>query len=190
VAVIPNDAPDAVDMKEWGILPHWVDDPGNWTYPINARAETVAEKPTFRDAFEQRPCLVLSSGYYEWKGDRGSKQPYRICREDREPFALAGLWESWSANGEGRETVTIITCDANAVVEPIHDRMPVTLRLENERTWLEGDPADRQGLLEPVDGADFEAYPISTKVNNPDYDEPDVIDPSETEQGSLSEFAS
>jgi putative SOS response-associated peptidase YedK len=189
LATIPSDEPGAVDTQEWGLLPGWVEDPADWHYPINARAETVDEQPTFREAFQERPCLVLSSGYYEWKGERGSKQPYRVCREDREPFALAGLWESWGENGTARETVTILTCEANEVVAPIHDRMPVVLSPEDESRWLTGDAGDRRDLLDPADGAAFEAYPISTKVNDPGYDEPDVLDPLATEQGDLGEFA-
>jgi len=188
LATISNEESDAVDMQTWGLLPHWVDDPDDWHHPINARAETVDEKPSFREAFEQRPCLVPSSGYYEWKGDQDSKQPYRICREDRDPFALAGIWESWSDNGTDCETVTIITCDANGVVEPIHDRMPVTLAEEDEGLWLEGTVDERRTLLDPIGGDDYEAYPISTKVKDPGYEEPDVIDPLDHEQGGLGEF--
>jgi putative SOS response-associated peptidase YedK len=104
-----------------------VDDPEDWNYPINARCETVHEKPSFRDAYAKRPCLVLSDEFYEWAGDRESKQPYRVCLEDGDPFAFAGIWESWTHDGTKRESVTVITYDANAAVGEIHDRMPVIL---------------------------------------------------------------
>jgi putative SOS response-associated peptidase YedK len=189
LAVIPNNEPDALDLQHWGLLPRWVDDPEDWNYPINARCETVHEKPSFRDAYAKRTCLVLSDGFYEWAGDRGSKQPYRICREDGEPFAFAGIWEQWSKNGTDRESVCIITCDANDVVSDIHDRMPVILQESDEPTWLDGDPEVRRELLKPNAGDDLEAYPISTKVNDPSYDQPDIIEPLDHEQGGLGDFA-
>lgn len=119
----------------WGIRPHWIDDPNDWSHPITARAETVAEKPSFRGAFEERRCLVLADGFYEWKGSRGAKTPYRIERGDDEAFAFAGLWETWSSNGDELETVTIITTESNDLMESIHDRMPVILDESDERRW-------------------------------------------------------
>lgn len=112
LAVIQNEAPEEIDQLEWGLIPDWVDDVDDWPKPINARAETVAEKPAFRSAFEKRRCLVLADGFYEWKGERGQKQPYRIERTDDEPFAFAGLWERWGSIGDVRETVTINTTEA------------------------------------------------------------------------------
>jgi putative SOS response-associated peptidase YedK len=180
--------PGRLDRQEWGLLPGWVDDTAEWHFPINARAETVAENATFREALARRPCLVPSSGYYEWSGERGAKQPYRICREDRAPFALAGIWERWSGAGRQRETVAIVTCEANAVVEPIHDRMPVVLPAAAEERWLRGDLEDRLDLLDPPPGADFETYPISSAINDPTAEGPDLIEPLGHDQGELGSF--
>jgi putative SOS response-associated peptidase YedK len=187
LAVIPNDESDTVAMPEWGLLPEWVDEPADWHYPINARAETV-ESGAFRDAFHERPCLVLSSGYYEWKGERGAKQPYRVCRTDREPFAMAGVSASWGENGRNRETVAVLTADANSVVAPIHDRMPLVLSEAEERAWLESDAGERRELLDPHGGEGFEAYPISTAINDPAAEGPDLVEPLDHEQGDLGTF--
>lgn len=190
LAAIPNEAPEEIDLMEWGLIPHWVDDPDDWPKPINARGETVAEKPAFRDAFDRRRCLILADGFYEWGGDRGHKQPFRVTRDDEEPFAMAGLWESWGENGGERQTVTIITTDANETIAPIHDRMPVMLEPEEEAVWL--DAADEEALLallDPFPDELTEAYPISTAVNDPANDSPEVIEPVERgTQSGLSEF--
>lgn len=191
LAVIPNEDPDTIEQFRWGLVPHWVDDPDDFPELINARAETVAEKNSFRDAFNKRRCLVLADGFYEWHGERGHKQPYRITRADEEPFAFAGLWETWERNGDFLETTTIITTDANDLVEGIHDRMPVILESENESTWLEeDDPDELHALLDPFDSGAMEASPVSTKVNDPGYDHPDVVDSIDIgEQSGLSEFS-
>lgn len=191
VAVIRADAPNVIDQYEWGLLPHWVDDPSDWPSPINARAESVEEKPSFRDAAANRRCLVLADGFYEWSGTRGSKQPYRITVDDREPFAFAGLWDQWSAGSDQRRTVTIITTDANATVAPIHDRMPVILEPGEETRWLEAaDPADRATLLDPYPDDDgLQSYPVSRAVNDPTNDDPSVIEPADSgEQSGLGDF--
>lgn len=189
--VITNTAPKAIDQFEWGFLPAWADSPEESYRPINARSETAAEKPMFRDSFEEKRCLVLADGFYEWQAaDEGSKQPYRVQRGDEQPFAMAGLWSEWQANGTSLETVTILTTDANDLIEPIHDRMPVILPESHERDWLdpEADPAD---LLQPYPEDDLEAYPISTAVNSPANDSPEILEPVEggtTSQRGLDEF--
>jgi putative SOS response-associated peptidase YedK len=187
LATVPVGDP-AVDLLEWGLLPGWVEDPDDWHFPINARAETVAENGAFREAFAQRPCLVPSSGYYEWTGTPGSTQPYRVCRTDREPFALAGLWERWESDGTQRETVTIVTCEANDVVESIHHRMPLVLAPGEESQWLHGDVDDRLSLLEPPDGSGFETYPIPKAIDDPTAEGPELIEPLSHEQGELGAF--
>lgn len=192
LAVIPNDAPDDITCFEWGLLPPWVEDPTTFPMPINARAETLTEKPTFREAFERRRCLVLADGFYEWAGSRGSKRPYRVTRIDGEPFAMAGLWERWrppnaADTGEQtpRKTVTIITTDANDLVGEIHDRMPVILDSTEKSHWLDaGDLADRTSLLDPSPAEQFELAAVSTAVNDPSNDDPSVL---ETQPG-LDEF--
>ena len=190
LAVVRNDEPGAIDRLEWGLLPNWADDPAAAPRPINARAETVAEKRPFRDAFEERRCLVLSSGFYEWQERTGaSKQPYRICLEDDEPFAFAGLWDRWERDGSSLETVTILTTGASERMAPIHDRMPVLLDPDEEETWLSGTGDDPRSVLDPYDGDDLRTYPVSRAVNSPDNDSPSVVEPVDVgEQTGLDEF--
>ncbi|WP_425487808.1 SOS response-associated peptidase [Natronomonas salina] len=192
LAVVRNDEPEAIDQLEWGLLPHWAEDPQESSRPINARSETAAEKPMFRDAFEKRRCLVLSSGFYEWQEQIGaSKQPYRICLEDGEPFAFAGLWEHWEQGGTTKNTVTILTTDANEQMAPIHDRMPVMLEPNEEETWLGADDeGELESVLDPYEGGDLRTDTISRAVNSPDNDTPEIIEPVDSgEQSGLDEFA-
>ena len=187
---IENATPTEIRFPRWGLVPGWVDDLEDWPAPINARAETVAEKPAFRSAFEQRRCLVLADGFYEWKGPRGSKQPYRVVRPDEEPFAMAGLWETRERNGESLQTTAVITTDANEVVRPIHDRMPVILSPDEEERWLAGDdPEELQALLDPADPDALRAYPVSTAVNDPSNDDPSIIEEQTDPQSGLGDFS-
>lgn len=206
LAVVGDEAPDEIDLFEWGFVPHWADDPADVPSPINARSETAHEKPMFRDAFAERRCLVLADGFYEWKGRRGSKQPYRVERVDGEPYAYAGLWEAWSptegdaaADGgqllsdggdETRVTCTILTCDANQVVSDIHDRMPVMLEPEHESRWLDGgDQEELQSVLKPYPDEELRAYPVSKRVNDPSNDSPKVLEEIDIgEQSGLGDF--
>ena len=187
--VITNETPDEIVELRWGFLPHWEDDLNNGF--INARAETAPDKPAFRDAWEHRTCLVLSSGFYEWASPNGGrKQPYRIHRSDDKPFAMAGLWSEWTDNeGELVQTFTILTTEPNHLVEPIHNRMPVILRPGRTGGWLEMGPHERKVFCEPYPDDDLTAYPISTRVNNPANNGPEIIEPAETEQSGLGEFS-
>jgi putative SOS response-associated peptidase YedK len=186
--VITGESTDTIERYEWGLLPEWADDPDSGY--INARAETAHEKPAFQDAWEARPCLVLSSGYYEWKGAVGTpKQPYRVYREDDPAFAMAGLWTEWNdGDDSSRRTVTILTTDPNETVESIHDRMPVVLPAQEEDTWLTASPRRRKDLCQPYPGDDLDTYPISTRVNDPANDDPQIIEPADTEQSDLGSF--
>jgi len=190
VSAIRNDDSRTIDSLTWGLLPGWVDDPDDFPRPINARAETVAEKPSFRDAFADRRCLVLADGFYEWQGHRGSKQPYRIARADGEPFAFAGLWETWGSNGGTLRTTTIVTTASNETVGAVHDRMPVILEPDEERRWLAGDDADElRSMLDPYPDDDLDVHPVSTAVNDPSNDSPDLVEPVDVgEQSGLGEF--
>ncbi|MFC4552527.1 MULTISPECIES: SOS response-associated peptidase [Halorussus] len=190
LATVRNDVVDEIDQFEWGLIPSWVDDPDDSPRPINARAETVVEKPMFREAFEQRRCLVLADGFYEWKGRRGSKQPYRITRRDDQPFAFAGLWETWEGPDGVRETATIVTTEANETVADVHDRMPVILDRADERTWLTATDETRlQSVLDPYPDDDLRAYPVSKRVNDPANDSPDIIEEIDIgEQVGFDEF--
>lgn len=189
LACITNADPAAIDLLEWGIVPHWVEDPDDFPRPINARAETVSEKPTFREAFRNRRCLVLADGFYEWKGPRGNKEPYRITRVDEAPFAMAGLWEEWSPNGHTLRTVTILTTAANEVVSPIHDRMPVILTADHEQAWLTTDGVSMGDFLEADPADELRAYPVSRLVNDPANDTPAVVEDRGDVQSGLGDFA-
>ena len=192
LATVRNDATDEINLLGWGLVPSWVDDPADSPRPINARAETIIEKPMFREAFEERRCLVLADGFYEWTGRRGSKQPYRVTRRGDQPFAFAGLWETWGGGDDYRETVTIITTDANEVVADVHDRMPVMLDRPEERTWLSAtDEAELLSVLDPYPADELRMYPVSKRVNDPSNDSPDVIEAVDIgEQADFDEFAS
>jgi len=204
VPVIGNDAPEAVQFRTWGLLPSWADDPSEYGF-INARAETIEDKPSFRSAVRRRRCLIPADGFYEWTGERGSRQPYRIAFEDDRLFAMAGIWERWEgpvqqtglddfagggsgtggatdAEGEPRtevrETVAILTTDSTGPVADLHDRMPVIFPQEREREWLDADdPEERADLLEPFESPEFDAYRVSTAVNDPSNDSPDLVEP-------------
>jgi putative SOS response-associated peptidase YedK len=202
--VVRNDDPDAIRFPTWGLVPQWASESdgagaGANAGHINARAETLAEKPSFREAFAERRCLVLADGFYDWKETPTGKQPYRIEREGREPMALAGLWEP-AANAD-TATFTVVTTEPNEVVEPIHHRMPVVLEPDEEERWLRGGGREDDGtgagpeglgdLLDPHPASEMRAYPVSSKLGDPENDSPDVIEevPAEEDvQTGLDEF--
>jgi len=169
-------------LARWGLIPSWAKDMKIGYHTINARAETVAEKPAFRNAFRHRRCLVPADGFYEWQAVTGSKikQPWFIALRDRETMAFAGLWERWrSPEGEELESCSIIVTDANAIMQPIHDRMPVILASEDWDAWLETDAKDAvglQGLLKPYPAEGMTAWPVSTKVNSPRNDSVECLE--------------
>ncbi|MEO6308774.1 MAG: SOS response-associated peptidase [Nitrospiraceae bacterium] len=168
-------------MLRWGLIPSWAKDPKIGNQCINAKAETVAEKPSFRSAFKKRRCLVVADGFYEWQVQGTRKQPMWIGLRDRRPFAFAGLWEHWSPNdGEPIESCTIITTEPNELMQPIHNRMPVILAPSSYDQWL--DPAFQNietlnGLLRPYPSEELTAHPVSTLVNNPRHDAPQCLEP-------------
>ncbi len=165
----------------WGLIPSWAKESGIGNRMINARAETIAEKPAFRAAFRRRRCLIPADGFDEWKTERGRKQPYRIALEGGAPFAFAGLWERWEGSGEAGvvESCTIVTTEANARLKAIHHRMPVILAPEAYVAWL--DPAtpgaEAQALLRPAPSEWFTAYLVSPMINSPANDDPALIEP-------------
>jgi putative SOS response-associated peptidase YedK len=163
----------------WGLIPSWADDPKIGYKLINARAETVAGKPAFRNAFRQRHCLIPADGFYEWHAaGTKAKQPWHIRRKDGRPFAFAGLWEHWNApESPPVESCTIITTDANEVVRPIHDRMPVILDPADYAAWLDPrDPTIAQELLRPCPAEVMTAFPVSSMVNNPKNEDPRCLE--------------
>ena len=177
---ILNDHPDAIVRAAWGFVPEWADGRPDVKPLINARAETVATKPFFRDAFKRKRCLVLADGFYEWKRAGKGKVPYRIALKTEEPFAFAGIWSTvHDAQGIMQTTFAILTTEANALVAQIHTRMPVILREQDEATWLNPrlslDAA--QALLVPLPAELLMAYEVSPQVNSPAYNTPDVLQP-------------
>jgi putative SOS response-associated peptidase YedK len=183
VAVLPNEGENRLDFFLWGLIPSWAKDPGIGNRMINARAETLAEKPAFRAAFRRRRCLVFADGFYEWRQEPGSKvkTPMYIKLKSGDPFAFAGLWEIWHA-GDGSEikSCTIITTSPNRLMEEIHNRMPVILPREAYSEWLkpgEVEPNNLNPLLEPYPENEMLAYPVSRMVNSPQNDVPECILP-------------
>lgn len=202
--VITDADPKSVKHLEWGLVPSWADDASE--RHINARSETAADKPTFADAYENRRCLVPADGFYEWTGEERGKQPYRVALEGDRPFAMAGLWERWTpktqqtgladfggggeaADGPNRgpmEAFTVLTTEPNEVVEPLHHRMAVVLSREDERRWLRG----REVSFDPAPSEPFRSYPVSTAVNDPANDDPELVRPLEGSRESPRQNAS
>ena len=157
----------------WGLIPSWSNDESVGYRTINARAESIGQKPAFRSAFERRRCLILADGFYEWKPDGRRKQPHFIRLRNDRPFAFAGLWERWLGPRGKRlrqpiESCTIITTEPNSLTAQVHDRMPAILQTEDHAVWLdtEFEDTDRlQTLLQPFDAKAMESYPVSTFVN-------------------------
>lgn len=165
----------------WGLIPPWAVDPSVGNRMINARAETVATKPAFRDAFRSRRCLLPADGFYEWKrqGSSRSKQPYYIRLKEDRPFAFAGLWQRWHRAETVIESCTIITTGANELVAALHDRMPVILDRQQFALWLDpeiDDPHTIEPLLVPYPADSMIAYPVRTVVNSPRFDGPECIE--------------
>ncbi len=168
-------------LLRWGLVPHWARDAAIGHRLNNARAETVAEKPAFRDAFRCRRCLIPADGFYEWKTlDRG-KQPYYISLRTGQPMAMGGLWESWRApDGSVLRTCAIVTTGANGLMTPIHDRMPVIIAPEHWQTWLDGTPEAAARLLSPFPAEPMQAWPVHPRVSRASEDTPALIQPLPT----------
>lgn len=181
VRLAPGTAARELALLRWGLIPSWAKDPKIGVQCINAKAETVAEKPSFRAAFKARRCLVPATGFYEWQMQGGVKLPMWIGLKSRQPFAFAGLWEQWqSPDGEGIESCTILTTEPNELLQPIHNRMPVILPSASYAQWLDHtikQAASLVALLHPYPSGELEAYPVSTLMNNPRHDAPDCLDP-------------
>ena len=184
VAVVPNAAERTLDFYQWGLIPSWAKDHKIGYKMINARAETLAEKPSFRAALKRRRCLVLADGFYEWHKDGNTKTPMFIRMADGRPFAFAGLWEVWQPpDGSLVKSCTIITTTPTDLVSGIHNRMPAILAPQDYNAWLtpgDASPMEVLPLLGPFDAAAMQASPVSTRVNSPANDAPDLIVPLET----------
>ena len=168
------------DFYKWGLIPGWAKDPTIGNRLINARAETVAEKPAFRTAFKHWRCLVPASGFYEWKTDGKRKLPYYIRPKGDELFGLAGITEEWNGPGGVVRTVCLITTEPNELMRQIHDRMPVLIAPEDYATWLDGGNKDVErlkGMLGSYPAEDMQAYPVSRAVSNARNEGAELIDP-------------
>lgn len=180
VLTVVNDGSDnQAELMTWGLIPFWTKVPKFGARMINARAETVAEKSAFRESFSKRRCLVIADGFYEWKKTPEGKVPMRFVLKSGEPFGFAGLWAAWtSPEGRSVKSCVVITTEANSLMEPIHNRMPVILPRETERDWLDDTNADTGELREmlvPYTASEMEAYQVSTLVNSWGNEFPDVI---------------
>tara|TARA_B100000749_G_scaffold280060_1_gene274574 strand:+ start:534 stop:1211 length:678 start_codon:yes stop_codon:yes gene_type:complete len=185
VLTVTNDGSENhPELMRWGLVPSWAKDPKIGNRMINARSETLTEKPSFRTAFKRRRCLIPADGFYEWKREGKAKKPMLITANPGGLFAFAGLWETWKQpDGSWLLTCAIITTSANEFMTSIHDRMPVILPRESEALWLdpeEQDTAMLSELLLPYDSGRMEAYEVSTLVNSPRNNFPEVIEPVAT----------
>ncbi len=170
-----------ISELKWGLVPSWAKDSEMGNRMINARAETLTEKPSFREAFRKRRCLIPTSGFYEWKKTgSGAKQPFYFYLKEKDVFGFAGLWEEWldKESGELLETFTIITTEANDILKPVHDRMPVIIKAENYDEWLDPKVKDNEQfekLLAPYPANEMDSHPVSKAVNSPNEDSPELI---------------
>jgi len=165
-------------MLRWGLVPFWAKDPSIGNRMINARAETVAEKPSFRAAYRKRRCLVLADGFYEWHTEAGVKVPYFISLANEQPLAFAGLWENWQSkdSDESIQSTTVITTAANDFMLPLHHRMPIVLEPESADRWMQGDDEITTSATE--NSPQFRAWPVDRRVNNARNESEDLIEPA------------
>ena len=167
-------------LVRWGLVPRWVEDPGVFPLLINARAETLSQKPAFRDAARYRRCLVPASGFYEWRRHgSGTKVPFWLRPGDGRPVAFAGLWETWmDRQGSEIDSACIVTTDSNTAVAAIHDRMPAVIAPEDFSLWLEGTESEALALLRPADEVMFELVEVGPRVNSARHDDPSLLEPA------------
>ena len=178
VPVVTNGTQLVLSSMRWGLVPHWAKEEKIGYKMINARAETLTTKPAYREPFKQRRCLIVVDGFYEWKKQGTAKQPYAF--ETGKPFSLAGLWDEWKQpNNKPLRTCTIVTTDANKLMEPIHNRMPVIVQKKDREQWLDpgASTEELQALLKPYPAHDLELFKVSDKVNSPKNDSPDNLKP-------------
>lgn len=177
---VPEGKPEFAKLR-WGLVPIWANDLKIGNKLLNARSETAAEKPSFRDAFKKRRCLIAADGFYEWREEDGKKQPYLIHLPNRKPFAFAGLWERWNdPEGKPIETCTILTTEANKALAQLHDRMPVILEPKDHARWLDPNLKDAEALkplLKPLPDNALKFFRVTPKMNNPRFQDPECIEP-------------
>ena len=182
LAIYKHQGQNWLDKFHWGLVPFWAKDPAIGSRLVNARAETIAEKPSFKNAFKKRRCLIIADGFYEWKGPAGQKQPMFITLADKKPFAFAGLWDTWGKKDQAAlyRSCTIITTEACNAIRDIHHRMPVILKPEAYAFWLNPDNQDIAGLktiLQKELLTDLVSYPVSKQVNSARNNNASCIEP-------------
>ncbi len=181
VLTVRSGEPRYASYMRWGLVPSGVGSTSTGAPVINARAETIAERPSFRTALRERRCLIPADGFYEWQRNGAGRSPVRVTLASGEPFAFAGLWEAWrDPNGDTVGACTIITTQANELLRPVHDRMPVILPRDLELLWLDGgmqDSAALGSLLAPYDSDLMDLYEVSTLVNSAFNDGPELLEP-------------
>ena len=182
LAIYTYEGENWLDRFHWGLVPFWAKDPSIGNRMINARAETIAEKPSFKNAFKKRRCLIIADGFYEWKGTKGQKQPMLITLPDKKPFAFAGLWEIWHKNKQAPayRSCTIITTEASASIREIHHRMPVILKPEVYKDWLNPQYQNTENLkhiLAVERLTELTSYPVSKQVNSARNNDLSLLDP-------------
>jgi putative SOS response-associated peptidase YedK len=172
----------SLDLLRWGLIPSWCSDPKGGRKPINAKSETVARLPTFRDAYGSRRCILPVDGFYEWLATKHGKQPYAIAMKDRSPFGIAALWENWKdpATGQWVRTFVVLTAQANDLVARIHDRMHAILKPADYARWLSPEPDPHDDLLVPFPSEPMTMWPISTRMNSPNNDDEHLLEPVNT----------
>lgn len=182
VAVVLQNGGRRLEACRWGLVPFWAKDLEMGSRLINARAETLAEKPAFKYSLARRRCLIPADGFYEWRKEGNRRIPVYIRRRDGGLFAFAGLWDEWqSPDGSPLRTCTIITTEPNALIAPIHHRMPAILKPEHETLWLDPslkEPTQLLAVLQAYPETELEAYPVSARVNSPNHDDPSCIQPA------------
>jgi len=181
VRLVPEDNDRKFAMLRWGLIPAWTKDLKKARMPINAKSETVADLPSFRDAYRKRRCLIPADGFYEWKQEGGRKQPVFIHMKDGEPFAFAGLWEHWEKpDQEPIDSCVILTTEPNELLAQVHNRMPIILAPKDYDLWLDPDAqqVDRlKPLLSPFPPERMTYFPVNLRVNNPKHDDPLCVEP-------------
>ena len=179
--IVARGAERELAMFQWGLIPSWSKEPKGF---INARAETLADKPSFSESFQRRRCLIPADGFYEWQRHGRSKQPYFFQMKDEAPFAFAGIWDKWQGNGLPITSCAIITTTPNELLATIHDRMPVILGDEAQERWLGSDvrPAELKEMLVPFPGSRMKSFPVSSRVNGAEADDAQLVEEVELRQ--------
>jgi len=178
VLAILNETPKELSLVHWGLIPSWAKEINTKYSMINARAETITEKPAYRGIIKRKRCLIIADSFYEWKKVEGAKYPHRIMLKDEGLFSFAGVWDHWEKDGNDVNSCSIITTTPNKMMSSIHDRMPVILNKESESEWLSDLTVDRVlALLKPYDDKGMKAYEVSRAVNSPANNDPVVLEP-------------